>query len=137
MIHSGSTDDRGFSGGSVWGPTNDPSLAALPTDYQCLRFGPSFVYEFAADIGLSIVRVGLLEPNATRAGQRIMSVAVNGRTAAGIDIFKAAGARTSLILTFYCFVDSAQPTIKLSFVGTVGNAVVSWIDWNGGTWEGV
>jgi hypothetical protein len=130
MVLAGSD---GFSGGALWGATNDPSLALLPVEYQSLRFGPSFSYSVETTGGLYVVRIGLLEPNATRNSQRVFTVTVNGRPAR-VDIYRSIGLKTPLTLTFMATVDAANPSLYMSFVGSTGNAVVSWIDWARVSW---
>lgn len=133
MIYAGSASDQYFSSGSIWTPANDPTLSALP--YQTLRYGPSFSYDIPVPNGMYVVALGFLEPNATRAGQRLFSVTVNGRTMAGIDLFHLAGLKVPFGAEFRVTVDSAQPSIKIALAGQVGNAVLSAIDAHRLAWE--
>lgn len=132
MILAGGAE---FSGGLVWGPTNDPSLSALPSEYQNLRYGTSFSCSISTENGIHAVSIGLLEPNATRIGQRVFSVAVNGRQASRVDILKSVGLKTPYRLDFLVISDAANPGISLTFNGIVGNAVVSWIDVSRARWD--
>ncbi len=118
--------DQFFSGGAVWGPSNDPAMGTQSGVYQTLRYGTSFSYTIPlASQGLTSVSVLLMEPNKTGPGQRVFTVTVNGHQSPPLDLFALTGGKLVPYEVDFLFVAVGQVTVSLN--ASIGNAVVSAI----------
>lgn len=103
--------------------------AAAPWAFPPLRFGTNFTYTFPAIPGFYNVTLTFLEPNATRAGQRLFTISINGAISQNIDVWAAVGSSISgnVPYTFRGFAVS-NGSIGIQFRGVVGNAIISKIE---------
>jgi hypothetical protein len=126
------TADQFFSGGTTWGPSNDPAMGMQTDAYQTLRYAPSFTYTIPVTSGgLYSVSLLMLEPNKTGAGQRVFTATVNGQQSAAIDLFALTGGQLiPYEVDFVLF--EIEKQITISFRASVGNALVSAIIIRGG-----
>ena len=106
------------------------SDASLPAAFPTLRYGQVVHYSVPTAPGVYVGWVTLVEPNKTAAGQRLLTITVQGQTSAPVDVFACAGG-ADLPCRFLFLAVSAVGTIDIQITGTLGNAVVSEIDWAG------
>lgn len=86
--------DTGFSGGTTWSNAN----SNVPVEYQSLRFGNSFQYNFAVPNGTHAVTLKFAELYYTRTNQRLFSVSINGTQVLNqFDILAAAGGASKTV----------------------------------------
>jgi hypothetical protein len=104
--------DTGFSGGTAWGNSNAP----VPVQYQTLRFGNTFQYDFAVANGTHSVTLKFAEIYFTAANQRMFNVSINGTNVLSqFDIFSAAGgANKTVDKTFSVPVTGGRVTIQFT-----------------------
>lgn len=129
-IDCGSPTDRFFVGGTAF---QDAALGDPPLN--TLRFGQRFSYRVPAPSGWYLVRILLVEPNASSAGRRLFRITVNGQDSEPLDIFAlVANANKTMSGTKATgwWVETTAVSyfgfIKIDFTGIVGNAVVSAIE---------
>jgi beta-galactosidase len=93
--------------------------------WDAYREGSSFSYDVPLADGNYTVTLGILEPTATAAGARVLSVDANGvNVVSGLDPFaKAGGRNTATTVSFPTTVTAGK--LKLDFKGIVGKAIVS------------
>jgi hypothetical protein len=118
-IAAGSPADQFFSGGTGgW---------AMPTPaYPFLRYGTSFSYNVPLSNGFYNIAFVLIEPNKTAPSQRVFSITANGQTGSPIDLFGLVHADNQpFAYSMQAFVGAGW--LRLQFVATAGNAVVSQI----------
>jgi hypothetical protein len=100
-------------------------LQSIP--YTTLRFAPSFSYSFPLPAGQYTVTLDFLEPNKSGPGQRVFTVSVAGAAVLpNLDLFAVAGLLTPYSKSFPAAVAAGVP-LKISFLASAGNAVVSAI----------
>lgn len=112
--------DQYFSGGTVWGPDQQPGLTL-----GALRYGVTFSYRIPVDPDSYFVTLTFVEPNKTAAGQRTFTVAVNGQVSDPLDVFALGGAG---VVKKQYFAIASTGIIQLDFKGVTGNALVSRIE---------
>lgn len=101
------------------------SDAKLPVNYPTLCFGPTVHYQLQFPPGLYAGSLIFVEPNRTAAGQRLMTVSVQGQTSPQLDIFAQVGLDKVLAFPFLALVSAG--TLDILVTGNVGNAVLSGI----------
>lgn len=119
--------DQYFSGGTIWDQSSPgydpPGTAALET----LRYGPVFSYDVPRQNGFYAVTFHMSEPNKTGPKQRIFTITANGIQSDPIDIFALAGfAKMPYAVSLFVMVGNGH--LRINFVASVGNALVSAID---------
>jgi beta-galactosidase len=104
------------------GGTTVPDIGRV---WDAYREGSSFSYDAALANGSYTVTLGFLEPTATAAGARVLSVDANGvNVVAALDPFaKAGGRNTATTASFPATVTGGR--LKLDFKGITGQAIVS------------
>ena len=135
QILCGSATDQYFVGTSK--PPATCSLGAgisctytdanLPAMYPTLRYGLTVHYRIPVQAGVYIGFLDFVEPNKTAAGQRLMSITVNGETSDPIDVFALAPGDD--VLYRLPFLAVAQVgIIDVTITGVAGNAILSGIE---------
>lgn len=87
--------DSCWSGGTVWGPTQQANLAKLPATLQTLEYGLggkqiTCIIPVPSP-GKYAVSVISMEPNKTGTGQRVFTITVNGQQSSPIDLWSLVG----------------------------------------------
>jgi hypothetical protein len=114
--------DQFFTGGTAWA---DPAMGAGV--FATLRYGTNFSYDVKIPNGFYTVKLSMLEPNKTGPNQRRFTVMANGIQSDPIDLFALTGAvNAQYTTTLMAMVGNGH--LKLTFVATLSNAVVSAID---------
>jgi len=118
----------GATGGTAWNSAFQPALATQPPPYNAMQYGTALNYSLTApqtSSGKYVATLKFIEPNKTAAGQRIFTIAVNGATINGPDLFSVAG----LLIPYDVKVPISAPSgvITITLAGTTGNAVISGI----------
>lgn len=120
--------DSGFTGGSVWGPANQPALSMQPIPYRAMRYANPVTYNFALAAGNYQIILKFNEPSLTN---RKFNVLINDVVVvSGLNVYEKAG-----MLHPYDMMLTATSTgaLKISFSGP--DAIISGIqiDDAGGT----
>lgn len=129
--------DQGFTGGSVYGPAQQPDMATRVGVYQTLRYGAAFSYDLAAPItsGTCLIKFDLFENRpavatsalpASGPGLRTFSINTNG-VIIGVDVFALAGAQNPYVLPGGS-IPVTNGRIHIDFKAIKGNASVSGIE---------
>lgn len=128
--------DRAYSGGTISTTTapintSKTSFPAPQAVYQSYRFGnydynltsltPNTQYE---------LRLHFVEPYFTAANSRVFNVSANSVTLlSGFDVFSVAGGKDVAVAKDFVALSDAAGKIKLSFVPSVNNAILSGIQY--------
>lgn len=122
-ILSGSATDKYFVGISFTYTDSN-----LPSAFPSIRYAPTVHYRIPLQAGTYFGWITFVEPNKTVAGQRLLTVSVQGQVSDPIDIFYLAPGRDVLFRQpFICIVTTNVCDINVA--GLSGqNAVVSGID---------
>lgn len=119
-VECGGPGDFGYDGGTAWTASNQ---AGLP---MSMRFAPSLTYTLRVAAGQYQVTLDFLEPNKTRAGERVFSVALNGNVIApSLDLYGVAGLLVPYQIS--ATVTAGAGGLQVRLVGAMGNAVISRI----------
>lgn len=97
-----------------------------PPGPGCPACTNSFSYDIPVVAGLYSVALVMVEPNATRDGQRLFSVTINGQETGPIDVFSLVHA-DNVSTVFIGYALAGVGAIHIKFTGIVGNAIVSQI----------
>lgn len=129
-ILAGSATDRNYlgvpcTGAPAW--TCPYSDAMLPAAYPTLRYGLSVHYSIPVPAGVYVGWITFVEPNKTAAGQRLMTVSIQGQTSAPLDAFALAGGDDKPYKFPFLAIVSTN-VLDIVVAGTLGNAVISAID---------
>jgi hypothetical protein len=120
--------DQYFTGGSVWAPGTPGYNPAIGTGvWATLRYAPTFSYDIPLPNGIYRVVFDLIEPNKTAAGQRKFAITANGQATPVLDLFALTGGDNIPYAT-ELLVLVGNGHLKINFVATLGNAVVSGIE---------
>jgi len=133
-IAAASPTDQYFTGG-IPGPSfTFPAWAVpLPAPLNFLRYTQPndpkclgcFKYDIPRTAGIYTVRITLVEPSKTAAGQRLFTIAINGQVSDPIDVYALAGGiNKPVVLTFTAVVVGK---LHLVFQAIAGNAIASLI----------
>ena len=114
--------DQYFTGGAFW---SDPAMGA--GIWSTLRYAPAFSYDIPIPNGFYTVKLDMLEPNKTAAGQRVFTITANGIQSDPIDLFKITGAiNAQTSITQLVMVGNGH--LRIAFQATAGNAVVTALE---------
>lgn len=115
----------GLAGAVVINGLGSTAIPEKGRVWDMWREGTAFSYKVPVTNGNYKVTMGFLEPAATAANMRVLSVAAEGTPViSGLDIFQATGARnTATARTFNVLVSDG--VLNLDFAGDVGKAIVS------------
>jgi hypothetical protein len=125
-----------ITGGSAYGPAQQPDLRNQAGVYQTLRYGTAFSYDCPALIGSCTLKIDLLEnrpavasPSVPAAGPglRLFTVTANGISSGLIDIFAIAGAQTPYVFPMPT-IPVTDGHLRIQFTASKGNASVSGIE---------
>jgi hypothetical protein len=100
--------------------------------YQSSRFGPSFSYTIGGLTPSTVtysVRLHFADPAATRVGQRVMNISINGTTVlSNVDIYALTGAPNRALALVVQATANSSGKLVISFVNNNGDATVSGIE---------
>ncbi len=137
QILCGSATDKYFQGSTFVWPSGAPDTA-LPSSYLTLRFtAPATAVTLPPPLHYRITQLSLatyigalvfVEPNKTAAGQRIVTVTVQGQVSEPIDIFALVGRDVAYVFPFVATVNVG--VLDITITGLTGNPILSAIQIN-------
>jgi len=138
VIHAGSGDDNFFS--PVQGCTTTTSCIFTDNTVipSTLRYSntPSLNYDFPAAMGAGVLTLGFWEPSATKVGQRVFTVSVNGSVPITLDVFKQAGGQKRYWIMPPINVNVTDGFVHIVETKVTGKPMVATIDYHGLSLQG-
>ncbi len=121
VIQAGGPGDAYYSGA-----TAAYTDAALPVPFTTLRYGVSVHYSIPIAPGAYAGTLVFVEPNKTAAGQRVITITIQGQASGPVDVFALSGGDDKVFRwPFFAVVSAGLLDIRID--GLLGNAVVSSI----------
>ena len=133
VIHSGSSDDNFFLPAQGCTLTTSCTFTDTSVVPATVRYSNTATlnYDIPEANGAGILTLGFWEPSATKVGQRVFNIGVNGVTVATVDIFKQAGGQKRYWTMPPINVNVADGFVHVVLEQVTGKPAIATLAYNG------